>query len=369
MGVESGQDQGVLPLKKTHETFTAISTGAVPVALGMIFALIDRLGYELADWLLWIGLLVAVVLLAICFATTMQVVWRWWAGRKSKDAAAAAISAYGKAAAPANGKYVVGGRAEDEPGVSIGPIPTVEALNVFADSEEYVPIEDAGRWLYTNAGEGLQKVLRDSVPSPFNTIAEHGAAMFRTRWTENACKLHGRWEPGLPMEEIDAKDGHFSTFEKMFGTAKKQIIDLSVKRRDLQPVLDYYDQAATQRLGEPIKVKRDVRLAEALMYAVIGEWGRDPLADGGGHLAALSAALETFRQKAHDGLITVWGKADNYGVWQVIAPAYWVAHYVDFPDVLRSVTPSKPYNQLSYDPLFIDLMVSRAEFEAEWRGD
>ncbi|MDP3632378.1 hypothetical protein [Phenylobacterium sp.] len=269
------------------------------------------------------------------------------------------VSAYGKA---------IGGRAEDEPGVSIGPIPTTEALKVFAaPTPEYIPLEEAGRWLYENASPGIREVLKGGVPSPFNSIAEHGAAFYRTAWTEERCSMYGRWEPGLPMELIDPQDGKFSAFEAVFGSDRGKPIDLSVLRQDLKPVLDYYERDEPALSRETVNVVRDKPLREALMFIVTRQWNFDPMTDGGDHLKGLSDALVEFRQHASDGAITVWGKADRSGVWQRIEPKYWVNHYVDLLDVLKSETRAKAYNQLATEPLFQELMVCRAEFEWEWR--
>jgi len=92
----------VLPLKKTHETITAIATGAVPVALGMVLALVDRLGYELAEWVLWLGAGVAGILLVICFATTLHLTSKWRSTRAAVTALPISITALGT---PAFAKY------------------------------------------------------------------------------------------------------------------------------------------------------------------------------------------------------------------------------------------------------------------------
>ncbi|MDB5446756.1 MAG: hypothetical protein JWQ97_2073, partial [Phenylobacterium sp.] len=139
----------VRPLTKTHEAVTAVSTGSAPVALGMIQALITRLGYELDLWVLWSGGILACLMLAICFATTTHLVWASLWGRRSKAAVASARGTYGKA--------VVGGRAEDEPGVTIGPMPMAEALELWKTPEpEFIPLDEAARWLYNNAAPWLR---------------------------------------------------------------------------------------------------------------------------------------------------------------------------------------------------------------------
>lgn len=240
------------------------------------------------------------------------------------------------------------------------------AARTSPSPSDYIPIEDAGRWLYENATERLREVLKVGVPNPFDTIAEHAAAYYRTSWTDGRCDLHGRWEPGLPMEKIDPKGGNFSAFETVFGSDRKKVIDLSVMRRDLRGVLDYYESAAALPSREPIRVKRDTPLREALMFFATGRWGMDPMADGGERLEALGSALQEFRQHASDGTVTVWGKTDNHGVWRPIDQSYWINHWVDLLDVLRAKTRTKAYNQLGNEPLYIDLMVCRAEFEQAW---
>ncbi len=278
---------------------------------------------------------------------------------------------YGVPASHHSNKYIVGGRAEDEPGQTIGPMRIAEALQEMRASAEpaleYIPIEDAGRWIYENASPRIREILKGGVPSPFETIAQHGAAFYRTAWTEGRCHLYGRWELGLPMELVDPKDGDFSPFETVFGSDRRRPIDLSVLRQDLKPVLEYYEREEPAPSRETVNVVRDKPLREALMFIVTRQWHFDPMTDGGDHLKGLSDALMEFRQHASDGAITVWGKADRYGVWQRIEPKYWVNHYVDLLDVLKPETRAKAYNQLATEPLFQELMVCRAEFEWEWR--
>lgn len=101
---------------------------------------------------------------------------------------------------------------------------------ISADELDYVPLQEAGRWLYSNASERLRHSLKSMVPDPFSTIAEHAAAYYTTQWQEGRCDLYGRWEPGLPMEKM------------VFGANKRTILDQAVLRRDLRPVLEYYEQ-------------------------------------------------------------------------------------------------------------------------------
>lgn len=106
---------------------------------------------------------------------------------------------------------------------------------------DFIPLQEAGRWLYANASDRLKETLKRM--EPFDSIADHGAAFYRTQWQEGRCNLYGRWEAGLPMERIDAKDGDFTAFSAVFGSDKRPILDQSIMASDLQPVLDYYEDA------------------------------------------------------------------------------------------------------------------------------
>lgn len=309
---------------------------------------------------------------AAILAAIGLLIWVFWPERKPKPRASTSkegLEQYG-VAPPAN--HIVGGRAQDEPGSAIGPMPTLEAirrLEKATEVSELIPISEAGAWLYDHASDRIKDALRGGVPSPFASIAEHGAAFFSTQWAEGRCELYGRLEAGLAMEKLDPKRNRdFTAFEEAFGSDRRKAVDISVKRSDLAVVLAYYEKDEDQRGHTPgrIVVQRDTPLREALMFAATGQWGLDPMKDGGGYLREIGAALTSFRQHAHDGTITVWGRTDNQGVWRRIDQAYWVDHYVDVLDVLRSETKTKAYNQISQEPLFRELMVCRAEFEAEW---
>jgi hypothetical protein len=248
--------------------------------------------------------------------------------------------------------------------IKSSPLSRSRAFN--PTSHDYIPVEEAGRWLYANASDGLKTALKRMVPDPFPTIAEHGAAYFKTQWQEGRCSLYGRWEAGLPMERIDAKDGDFAVFSAAFGSDRRPILDPSVIRADLQVVLDYYEATVPKRspgLADPIRSQRDTPLAEALMFIATGRWGEDPWENGGGQLQALSDALQRFRQQASDGDLTVWGKRDSHGVWTRIHATYWINHTVDLMDVLKGETRTKAYNQMGNEPLYIDLMVCRSEVQ------
>lgn len=131
--------------------------------------------------------------------------------------------------------------------------------------DDLIPINAAGLWLYNHANPRIAATLK--AHEPFDSIAEHGAAFFRTRWTEGQCRLYGRWEPGLKMEEMLPGEGDFTAFEMMFGTNKKKVFDLSVKRRDMRAVLDFYER------DEPFKAQPIAKGGDGGSGEIIGGSG------------------------------------------------------------------------------------------------
>jgi len=181
---------------------------------------------------------------------------------------------------------------------------------------------------------------------------------------EGICELWASREAGLSPERVKYEELTDTAIEAAFGRERQKPVNPMVRRADLLKVLEHYE---TPPAPAPAKIKRDTPLREALMYGATGQWGLNPMSDGGSHLEALGAALRDFRQHAHDGEIAVWGRIDNYGVWTSIDREYWIDHYVDFLDVLKDKTNTKSYSKISSEPLFRELMVSRHEFATNWR--
>ena len=78
----------------------------------------------------------------------------------------------------------------------------------------------------------------------------------------------------------------------------------------------------------------------------------------------MSDALIEFQQAARDGKLHVWGKPQNWGVFDPILPDYWSNHSVHFLDLFKEEVDIEAGN--SPLPHYKDLRVSRAEFEALW---
>jgi hypothetical protein len=115
--------------------------------------------------------------------------------------------------------------------------------------------------------------------------------------------------------------------------------------------------------------KRDTALRQGLAFASYGDWQTDAfdqITKGEAHLFA--AAIAQFRQLAADGKLSVWGKSGKSGlsgVFEPIPPEHWRVAWVDFLDALRENPSSKMANGEKGEP-FLDLMISRIEFEREW---
>lgn len=72
-----------------------------------------------------------------------------------------------------------------------------------------------------------------------------------------------------------------------------------------------------------------------------------------------------FRQMAHDGTLSVWGKRSENSVFQVIPKEHWLDHNVEWVDLLLGSARTENVMHTAPDP-FLELMVSRAQFEKEW---
>lgn len=131
-----------------------------------------------------------------------------------------------------------------------------------------------------------------------------------------------------------------------------------------------------QTILSPDKVKRvragkyrDVSLAEALGWAVYGEWGKPwhgtpitaALAAGLGIGADIYELLVEFRKRASNGNLTVWGKTSSTGVWKEIPASHWDDHELTLADTFGSITTGEHG--------YRDLMLSRAQVEGEWRHE
>jgi hypothetical protein len=129
-----------------------------------------------------------------------------------------------------------------------------------------------------------------------------------------------------------------------------------------------YIRRDEQTATAPVAVHRDVSLNEALAYACFRDWGRtagQAAASGG---VDLNHRIREFEQLARDGKLSVWGKKNLFawGPFDTVPCTHWRDYEIDFYDLLRGAASTKRRNEKSIDGNFIDLQVSRLEFEREW---
>lgn len=128
------------------------------------------------------------------------------------------------------------------------------------------------------------------------------------------------------------------------------------------PGLEHAKQEFWGRRREPA---RDVSLSEGLAYAEFGEWNRTFFDAASTNGNKVNENLDIFRQKAHEGLLLVWGKRSTGRVFQKIPQDHWIDHHVEWFDLLRGAARTEPIDQGGADN-FIEVMVCKAEFEREW---
>jgi len=118
-----------------------------------------------------------------------------------------------------------------------------------------------------------------------------------------------------------------------------------------------------------MEARRDADLREGVCWIVFGEWGKTPADHGGGFLGQITAAIDGVRQAAKDGHVRIWGKINRSGVYDVIDPDFWKDHRIEH---LRLIYPAEEVESVTEcDHLrpkgrYMDLRISRAEFEREW---
>ena len=160
----------------------------------------------------------------------------------------------------------------------------------------------------------------------------------------------------IPLAEIETDSEPWSPSRAWF---KKGVED-SLEKQSLDRKARW--EADRQKSITP---QRDVILPEALAYAEFGEWGRSfffAVATTGNRA---NEQLERFRQLAHDGCLSVWGKRSEGGVFQLIPKEHWLDHDVEWFDLLRGKGRSEKVTGSTPIP-YSELMVCKAEFEREW---
>lgn len=126
-----------------------------------------------------------------------------------------------------------------------------------------------------------------------------------------------------------------------------------------------FDRLRAREHGK-LKIERDKGLSEALAYALVGLWGHTFMQIVSQGIEGSATIVEDFRQRAHDGKLTVWGKRASRGIYEKIDPAFWLDNEPEWFDLLRGIARTEKTVNTEVSERFTDLMVSMTEFEKEW---
>ncbi|WP_333588041.1 hypothetical protein [Phenylobacterium sp.] len=239
-----------------------VGMGGPEAAIGALRDTINFLlagtGYEAPAWIS-VGALAKPFRYA-CFAAAMAVlIWAFWPiitalrlYRPRNAQTSPSHTSYGRFDRPqAYRSYVVGGRAQE--GTTTGPMPLHDAINIWREENpDFLPLEDAARWLYDNASPSLRDILKDY--RPFGSIVEHAKALVGAAADEGICELWASREAGLSPETVKYEELTDTAIEAAFGRERPKPVNPMVRRGDLLKVLEHYE---TPPPPAPAKIKRD----------------------------------------------------------------------------------------------------------------
>lgn len=119
----------------------------------------------------------------------------------------------------------------------------------------------------------------------------------------------------------------------------------------------------------PSRIKRDVKIAEAIAYLGSGEWGRSFLDVMGAKDVDGVSVYEKFNQAALDGDITIWGRKGYQGLYEPLPKDYWKEWQVAYMSLLGE---QADVEKIVHNPSgwhHHDLMTSKMQIEALYRDE
>lgn len=146
--------------------------------------------------------------------------------------------------------------------------------------------------------------------------------------------------------------------------AAAQALDDSVKEEETKAVRRLRAVLPPDKQADVVGGKyRNASLAEALGWAVYGEWGKPYLVSAVGIYVGAATdprkLLARFTKIAREGNLTIWGKRDDPGFFEEIPQSHWQDNALAIADIFGSVVAGG-------DDPYRDLMFNRAEVEREW---
>lgn len=101
----------------------------------------------------------------------------------------------------------------------------------------------------------------------------------------------------------------------------------------------------TKKPKTPKTPERDVGIGEAIAFMCLGKWGSKFMEAVGAMGVDATANYNSLLQAAADGTIPVWGKRQNYGVYEPIAKEFWFENDFEWFSLLRGDGIRNPRNR------------------------
>jgi hypothetical protein len=112
-------------------------------------------------------------------------------------------------------------------------------------------------------------------------------------------------------------------------------------------------------LPAPETVRRDITVGEAAAFLATGQWGRDfyKIVGEKGNIA--SRGYDALLQAAADGLIPIWGKRSEWGVYEPIQTGFWYKNRIEFLSLCKGDAQTEASDKAFSGHRYISLMTSR----------
>ena len=120
----------------------------------------------------------------------------------------------------------------------------------------------------------------------------------------------------------------------------------------------------TKKPKRPKTPERDVGIGEAIAFMCLGKWGSKFMEAVGAMGVDATANYNSLLQAAADGTIPVWGKRQNYGVYEPIAKEFWFENDFEWFSLLRGDGHSQSKKSTFQGDRYLSLMTSRAAVES-----
>jgi len=211
-----------------------------------------------------------------------------------------------------------------------------------------------GRVVARSARETVTASSWSSVPK---FLAITAAALILTSWTWG--QTHN-----VPRSIIATFAGAAVALVLTF-TFKLTVLPPRLARKDADRIAELEATLATFNPAGP-----DASVWHAIAYAFTGQWEPAKFweADLGSHLESLHEVVDALEERAHNGLIHIWGRPSGSGRPVQVPAEFWTHGKIDVQGMVSNPN-SPPWTRKygAFDPShYVDLQVNKAEIEREW---